>query len=135
MSAYLHAAAMVKAGVYLIARLDTGFADIPGYRETLVTLGAITMLNGGIRALRQHDIKLIVAHGTVSQLGLLVMVFGVGDPRAELAGFALLFAHALAKAPLFLAVGIIDHRTGTRDLRKLSGLGRRAPVLATVTSL
>lgn len=133
-SAYLHAAAMVKAGVYLIARLDTGFADIPGYRETLVTLGAITMLNGGIRALRQHDIKLIVAHGTVSQLGLLVMVFGVGDPRAELAGFALLFAHALAKAPLFLAVGIIDHRTGTRDLRKLSGLGRRAPVLATVTS-
>ncbi|UOR03351.1 Na+/H+ antiporter subunit A [Leucobacter allii] len=134
-SAYLHAAAMVKAGIYLIARITPAFGDVPGYRETLVVLGAITMLNGGIRALRQFDIKLIVAHGTVSQLGLLVMVFGVGDPRASFAGFALLFAHALAKAPLFLGVGIIDHSTGTRDLRKLSGLGRRMPVLAWVTVL
>ncbi|WP_336659180.1 Na+/H+ antiporter subunit A [Leucobacter sp. USHLN153] len=134
-SAYLHAAAMVKAGIYLIARMTPEFADVPGYRETLVILGAITMLNGGIRALRQFDIKLIVAHGTVSQLGLLVMVFGVGDPRASLAGFALLFAHALAKAPLFLSVGIIDHATGTRDLRKLSGLGRRMPVIAAVAGL
>lgn len=131
-SAYLHAAAMVKAGVYLIARLGPGFGDVPGYRETLVILGAITMINGGIRALRQFDIKLVVAHGTVSQLGLLVMVFGVADPRADVAGFALLFAHAVAKAPLFLTVGIIDHRTGTRDLRKLSGLGRQAPILAAI---
>ena len=131
-SAYLHAAAMVKAGIYLIARITPAFADVPGYRETLVILGAITMLNGGIRALRQYDIKLIVAHGTVSQLGFLVMVFGIGDPRASFAGFALLFAHAVAKAPLFLTVGIIDHRTGTRDLRKLSGLGRQAPLLTTV---
>nr|WP_306455203.1 Na+/H+ antiporter subunit A [Leucobacter musarum] len=134
-SAYLHAAAMVKAGIYLIARITPAFADVPGFRETLVVLGAVTMLNGGIRALRQFDIKLIVAHGTVSQLGLLVMVFGVGDPRASFAGFALLFAHAVAKAPLFLSVGIIDHATGTRDLRKLSGLGRRMPVLAVITVL
>lgn len=134
-SAYLHAAAMVKAGVYLIARLGTGFADVPGFRESLVILGAITMLNGGIRALRQYDIKLIVAHGTVSQLGLLVMVFGLATPSAAFAGFALLFAHALAKAPLFLMVGVIDHRTGTRDLRKLSGLGRQAPALAVITVL
>lgn len=134
-SAYLHAAAMVKAGVYLVARLGTGFADVPGYRETLVVLGAITMLGGGIRALRQYDIKLIVAHGTVSQLGLLVMVFGVAEPQIEFAGFALLFAHALAKAPLFLVVGIIDHGTGTRDVRRLSGLGRRLPVLATIATL
>lgn len=134
-SAYLHAAAMVKAGVYLIARLGTGFADVPGYRETLVILGAITMIGGGIRALRQYDVKLIVAHGTVSQLGLLVMVFGVADPRAAYAGYALLFAHALAKAPLFLIVGIIDHRTGTRDVRKLSGLGRQAPMLAVIAIL
>ncbi|MFV0433202.1 MAG: Na+/H+ antiporter subunit A [Leucobacter sp.] len=129
-SAYLHAAAMVKAGIYLIARLDQGFGDVPGYRETLVILGGITMLNGGIRALRQHDIKLIVAHGTVSQLGLLVLTLGVADPRAEFAGLALVFAHAIAKAPLFLSVGIIDHSTGLRDLRKLSGLGRQMPVLA-----
>ncbi len=134
-SAYLHAAAMVKAGVYLIARLGTGFGDVPGYRETLVVLGAVTMLSGGVRALRQYDIKLIVAHGTVSQLGLLVMVFGVADVRVEFAGFALLFAHALAKAPLFLVVGIIDHGTGTRDLRKLSGLGKRLPALAAIATV
>ena len=134
-SAYLHAAAMVKAGIYLIARITPAFGDVPGYRETLVVLGAITMINGGIRALRQFDIKLIVAHGTVSQLGLLVMVFGVGDPRASFAGLALVFAHALAKAPLFLSVGIIDHSAGTRDLRKLSGLGRKMPVLTVITVL
>lgn len=134
-SAYLHAAAMVKAGIYLIARITPGFADVVGYRETLVILGAITMINGGVRALKQFDIKLIVAHGTVSQLGLLVMVFGVGDPRASFAGFALLFAHALAKAPLFLAVGVIDHAAGTRDLRRLSGIGRQLPALAVITAI
>lgn len=131
-SAYLHAAAMVKAGIYLILRLGPGFDEVPGYRETLVVLGAITLFNGGIRALKQFDIKLIVAHGTVSQLGLMVMVLGVGGPEAAFAGLALVFAHAVAKAPLFLTVGIVDHRTGTRDMRKLSGLGRRAPVLATI---
>lgn len=134
-SAYLHAAAMVKAGIYLVARLGPGFADVPGFRETLVILGAVTMLNGGIRALRQFDLKLIVAHGTVSQLGFLIMVFGIADPLTDFSGLALLFAHAVAKAPLFLAVGIIDHSTGTRDLRRLSGLGRRAPVLAGVTAM
>lgn len=131
-SAYLHAAAMVKAGVYLIVRLGSGFAEVPGYREVLVVLGAITMINGGIRALRQHDIKLIIAHGTVSQLGLLVMVIGVADSRVAFAGLALLFAHALAKAPLFLIVGIVDHRIGTRDLRRLSGLWRQAPGLTAI---
>lgn len=134
-SAYLHAAAMVKAGIFLLLRIGPGFDDVPGYRETLVVLGAITMLNGGIRALRQFDLKLIVAHGTVSQLGLMVMVIGVGGPEAAFAGLALVIAHAIAKAPLFLMVGIVDHRTGTRDLRKLSGLGRRAPVLAAIAIL
>lgn len=132
-SAYLHAAAMVKAGVYLLARMSEGFAEVPGYRWILVLLGGITMINGGIRALRQFDIKLIVAHGTVSQLGLLVMVVGVGDPRATFAGLALLFAHAIAKAPLFLAVGMIDSATGVRDLRRLSGIGRRFPVLLVIS--
>nr|WP_084767063.1 Na+/H+ antiporter subunit A [Leucobacter komagatae] len=131
-SAYLHAAAMVKAGVYLIARMSEPFSDVPGYRWTLVILGGITMLIGGFRALRQFDIKLIVAHGTVSQLGLLVMVIGVGDPRATFAGLVLLFAHAVAKAPLFLTVGIIDFSTGVRDLRRLSGVGRRFKLLTTV---
>ncbi|WP_017794498.1 Na+/H+ antiporter subunit A [Leucobacter salsicius] len=133
-SAYLHAAAMVKAGVYLIARLAPGFADVPGFRVTLVTLGAITMLGGGIRALRQFDIKLLVAHGTVSQLGLLVMVIGIGTPATTFAGIALLLAHAAAKAPLFLTVGVIDHATGTRDLRELSGLARSLPTLAVISA-
>jgi len=134
-SAYLHAAAMVKAGIYLIARLDTAFASVPGYRETLVLLGALTMISGGLRALRQFDIKLIIAHGTVSQLGMLAMVLGVAEPEAQFVGIALLFAHALAKAPLFLIVGIIDHRAGTRDLRKLSRVGRQTPFVALLAIL
>lgn len=131
-SAFLHAAAMVKAGVYLVARLAIDFAHIVGVTETLVVLGAITMLLGGIRAMRQFDIKLIVAYGTVSQLGFMVMVIGIGDARALFAGITLMFAHALAKAPLFLTVGIIDHRAGTRDMRMLSGIGKKDPLLAAV---
>ncbi|MDI2097357.1 Na+/H+ antiporter subunit A [Ruicaihuangia caeni] len=131
-SAYLHAAAMVKAGVYLIARLAPGYADIPGWREVLVLFGVITMLIGAGRALRQYDLKLLLAFGTVSQLGFLTVVVGAGSRDAALAGLALLIAHALYKSTLFLVVGIIDHRAGTRDLRKLSGLGRDAPALAVI---
>ncbi|MDO5052663.1 MAG: Na+/H+ antiporter subunit A [Pseudoclavibacter sp.] len=131
-SAYLHAASMVKAGVYLIARLAPGFAEMPGWREALVTLGVWTMLLGGYRSLRQYDLKLILAYGTVSQLGFLTVVTGFGTRDAALAGLTLLLAHACFKAALFLTVGMIDHRTGTRDIRKLCGLGRSAPVLASV---
>lgn len=134
-SAYLHAAAMVKAGIYVVIRVSSEFGDTPGYRETLVLLGAITMLSGGIRAFRQFDIKLIIAHSTVSQLGLMVMVLGLAEPGLEFAGIVLVFAHAVAKAPLFLIVGIVDHRTGTRDLRRLSGLGKREPMLAVIAIL
>lgn len=134
-SAYLHAAAMVKAGIYLIAALAPGFAEIPGWRETLVIVGVFTMLVGGWRAIKQNDLKLLLAYGTVSQLGFLTVVVGFGTRDAALAGIALLVAHALYKSTLFLVVGIIDHRTGTRDLRKLSGLGRRSPVLAVIASV
>ena len=134
-SAYLHAAAMVKAGIYLVARLAPGFADTPGWREVLIGLGLISMLLGGWTALRQHDLKLVLAYGTVSQLGFLMVVMGYGTRDAALAGLALLLAHALYKSTLFLVVGIIDHRAGTRDLRKLSGLGREAPVLAVIAAL
>ena len=135
-SAYLHAAAMVKAGVYLIARLVPAYGEsVPWLTASLVIVGGITMIHGGIRALRQFDLKLVLAYGTVSQLGLLVMVLGLGLPGAQFAGIALLFAHALAKAPLFLIVGIIDHRTGTRDLRKISGLGAQTPALATLAAI
>jgi len=134
-SAYLHAAAMVKAGIYLIARLAPGYADYPGWREILVVLGVTTMLLGGWTALKQTDLKLLLAYGTVSQLGFLTIVVGYGNRDAALAGLALLLAHALFKSTLFLVVGIIDHRAGTRDLRRLSGLGREAPVLAVITAL
>lgn len=131
-SAYLHAAAMVKAGVYLVARLAPGYADLEVWHPIVIALGGLTMLVGGWRALRQYDLKLLLAHGTVSQLGFLVLVTGFGTRDAALAGVALLTAHALFKSALFLVVGIVDHAAGTRDWRKLSGLGRRMPVVATI---
>ena len=128
-SAYLHAAAMVKAGVYLIARFTPAFGDVTVWRYTALALGTATMVAAGWKALRQHDLKLLLAYGTVSQLGFLTATFGVGTRDAALAGLAMLCAHALFKAPLFLVVGIIDHSTGTRDLRELSGLRTRMPVV------
>lgn len=134
-SAYLHAASMVKAGVYLVALLAPAFADVPGWRGVLVGLGLLTMLLGGLRALRQHDLKLLLAFGTVSQLGFMILVLGLGTRSAMLAGMGLLLAHALFKATLFLVVGLIDRTTGTRDLRKLTGLRRRMPWVALASVL
>jgi multicomponent Na+:H+ antiporter subunit A len=134
-SAYLHAAAMVKAGVYLVALLAPAFSGVPGWRGLLLSLGLLTMLVGGWRALRQLDIKLLLAYGTVSQLGFLLLIASVGTRAAALAALAMLVAHALFKATLFLVVGIIDRTTGTRDLRKLSGVGRSAPALAATALL
>ncbi|MFS2074126.1 Na+/H+ antiporter subunit A [Curtobacterium sp. CT11-133] len=134
-SAYLHAAAMVKAGIYLVARLAPAFALLGGWRETITVLGVLGMLIGGYRALRQTDIKLLLAYGTVAQLGFLVLAAGWGAPEAALGGVALLVAHAAFKSTLFLVVGAIDHVTGTRDLARLSGLGRRMPWLTVVAVL
>ncbi|MET1063388.1 MAG: Na+/H+ antiporter subunit A, partial [Arthrobacter sp.] len=134
-SAYLHAAAMVKAGIYLVARLAPGFAETPFWPPVVLGLGLATMLVGGYRALRQTDIKLILAYGTVSQLGFLTMVVGLGAPDAALAGLALLLAHGLFEATLFLVVGIIDHQAGTRDVRKLSGVYRSSRALAIVAAI
>ncbi len=134
-SAYLHAAAMVKAGVYLVARLAPAFAVVGLWRPVVLTVGLATMLVGGWRALRQTDLKRLLAFGTVSQLGFLMVLLGAGTREAALAGAALLLAHGLFKATLFLTVGAVDHATGTRDLRRLSGVGRRLPALATVATL
>ncbi len=134
-SAYLHAAAMVKAGIYLLARLAPGFAEHASWWPIVLAVGGSTMLIGAWRALRQHDLKLLLAYGTVSQLGFLTVVAGSGGYNAGLTALTLLLAHALFKACLFLVVGTIDHCTDTRDLRELSGLGRRWPVLALVTVL
>ena len=129
-SAYLHAAAMVKAGIYLILRLAPGFADMPYWREGLVALGLLTMLLGGWQALKETDLKLILAYGTVSQLGFMTVMASFGHRDITTAALALLLGHSMFKATLFLTVGIIDHRVGTRDLRKLSGYGRAYPFIA-----
>ncbi|MFE7750190.1 Na+/H+ antiporter subunit A [Streptomyces sp. NPDC057428] len=134
-SAYLHAAAMVKAGVYLVARLAPGFADVPLWRPVVLVLGGATMLLGGWRALRLHDLKIVLAYGTVSQLGFLVLLAGAGNRDAALAAVAMILAHALFKAALFLVTGIVDHAAGTRDLRRLSGLGRSMPLVCATAVL
>lgn len=133
-SAYLHAAAMVKAGIYLVARLTPGFADSPGWRPTVVVLGLATALLAGWRAVREYDLKLLLAYSTVSQLGLMIMLVGAGSGDLMLAGLTAMCAHAGAKATLFMVVGIIDHATGTRDLRELAGLGRRSPWLFVIAA-
>lgn len=130
-SAYLHAAAMVKAGIYLIALLAPVFAAAPTWRPIVISLGVFTMLLAGYQALRETDLKRILAFGTVSQLGLLSVVLGYGTRDAALAGLALLLSHALFKSALFLVVGVIDRQLSTRDIAELSGVGRQAPVMAT----
>jgi multicomponent Na+:H+ antiporter subunit A len=129
-SAYLHAAAMVKAGIYLVARFAPAYADLTAWQVVVLTLGCGSLLLGGYRALRQHDLKLVLAFGTVSQLGLLTVLVGFGTRATALAGLAMLGAHAMFKAALFLVVGVVDAATGTRDLRRLSGVGRALPVTA-----
>ncbi|WP_141923805.1 hydrogen gas-evolving membrane-bound hydrogenase subunit E [Haloactinospora alba] len=129
-SAYLHAAAMVKGGVYLVARLAPGFADVEPWRVLVITIGLATMLLGGWRALRQSDLKLLLAHGTVSQLGFLTLLAGTGSRLAAIAAVGALLAHGFFKGALFLTVGVIDKQTGTRTIGELAGLGRRMPLLA-----
>ncbi|GLY21254.1 Na+/H+ antiporter subunit A [Micromonospora sp. NBRC 101691] len=134
-SAYLHAAAMVKAGVYLVGLLAPVLAHTPPWRPVTTVAGLATLVVGGWAALRQTDLKLLLAFGTLSQLGLLMAVTGAGTREAALAALALLLAHALFKAALFLVVGAVDHVAGTRDLRELTGLRRRLPLLWIVALL
>ncbi len=134
-SAYLHAASMVKAGVYVVARLAPGFADLALWWIPVVVVGLGTMLVGGWRALAETDLKRMLAFGTVSQLGFLMVLLGAGGRTAAVAGVTMLLAHGLFKAPLFMIVGAVDHATGTRDLRKLSGLGPALPWTAAAATL
>ena len=122
-SAYLHSATMVKAGVYLVARLAPIVAALGQWRLLVLVVGSVTMLIGGLRALRQHDLKLLLAYGTVSQLGFLMLLLGTGEYKIAQAGIVLLLAHGAFKATLFMLVGIIDHEAGTRDVRELHGFG------------
>lgn len=118
-SAYLHSATMVKAGVYLVARFAPLCATLPVWRPLVVTVGVTSLIMGGLRALRQVDLKILLAHGTVSQLGLMVVLFGLGTPATTRAGWMLLIAHTAFKATLFMVVGILDHTYGTRSIGEL----------------
>lgn len=137
-SAYLHSAAMVKAGIYLVARLAPEFNEVSSWHLVVIPIGLMTMLLGGWMALKQIDLKLVLAYGTVSQLGFIIAVMAVGSREAMMAALALTFAHSLFKATLFMIVGAIDHATGTREIPKLSGLARKEPlvfVLAIISAL
>ena len=126
-SAYLHSATMVKAGVLLIAVTGSTFANVAAFKSVGIAFGVVSIFWGAIGALRHRDAKLILAWGTVSQLGLLIMLLSAGTGKAVFAAVSLLFAHALFKAALFLVVGEIDIRTGTRDIDQLGGLWRSMP--------
>lgn len=134
-SAYLHAAAMVKAGIYLVARFAPAYSSVTAWQVVVISVGALSLVIGGYQALRQHDLKLLLAYGTVSQLGLLAILLGSGSRAVALGGLALLGAHAMFKASLFLAVGVVDAATGTRDMRQLSAVWRRLPVTTITTAL
>lgn len=134
-SAYLHSATMVNAGVYLLLRLTPALGGTGAWSVPLVTLGGFTMVAGGVLALFQKDLKLVLAHSTVSVLGTLTMLTGLGSAAAIKAAIVLLIAHGLYKSSLFMLAGAIDHETGTRDLDRLSGLRTPMPTTAAIAGL
>jgi multicomponent Na+:H+ antiporter subunit A len=134
-SAYLHSATMVKLGVYLLARLNPLFGEMTLWQDLLTIVGGLTMLTGGLLALRETDLKRVLAWSTVASLGTLVMLIGLPDPLAAKAMVVFLFGHALYKAALFLIAGIIDHETGTREATELGGLAGRMPLTAAAAAL
>ncbi len=134
-SAYLHSATMVKLGIYLMARLDPAFNDLFFWEAVLIGTGTVTAVWAAVLALRERDLKRILARSTVSALGTLTLLIGLPSPGAGLAVVAFLFAHALYKAPLFMVAGNIDHATGTRNIDHLMGLRRAMPWTAAAAVL
>lgn len=129
-SAYLHSATMVKAGIYLLARVHPIYAEHELWFPVLTVFGAVTAVWASIQSLRQTDLKLMLAHTTVMALGTLTMFLGSSSPVAVAAASTFILVHALYKSTLFLMVGVIDKRTGTRDRRLLSGLRAALPLTA-----
>jgi multicomponent Na+:H+ antiporter subunit A len=127
-SAYLHSATMVKAGVYLLMRLNPVLGGTPEWQILLPLFGVTTLVAGAVLAVRQTDLKLMLAYTTMSSLGLLVMLTGLGAPYALEAAALYLVAHALFKGALFMVAGIIDHETGLRDITRLGGLRSAMPL-------
>lgn len=134
-SAYLHAATMVKAGVYLLARLSPALGSTDAWLYGVAPVGGATMLLGSLLALRSTDLKRILAYSTVGALGTLTLLLGLGTPSAAGAAVAFLLAHAFYKGALFLVAGAVDHAAGSRDATRLGGLGRAMPVTAAAAGL
>jgi len=134
-SAYLHSATMVKAGIYLLARLSPVLGGTDLWLYSLTTAGATTMVVGAYMAIQQSNLKLILAYSTVSVLGILTMLLGLGTELAIKAAMVFLVGHVLYKAALFLVAGAVDHVTGTRDVNRLSGLWRAMPITAIAAGL
>ncbi len=129
-SAYLHSATMVKAGVILLAKLYPAMSHTALWGWIVTPVGAVTMLAGALLAVGQTDLKRLLAYSTVSILGALVMLLGFGDAFALKTALFLALVHGLYKGSLFMVAGSLDHATGTRDVRQLSGLGKAMPLLA-----
>jgi multicomponent Na+:H+ antiporter subunit A len=129
-SAYLHSATMVKAGVYLLMRFHPVLSGTDEWFYLVTTAGAVTMVLGAYMATQERDLKRILAYSTISVLGLLTMLLGEGSAPAVKAAVVFLAAHALYKAALFLVAGIIDHETGAREVSALGGLARKMPISA-----
>lgn len=137
-SAYLHSATMVKAGIFLMARLWPVLSGTPEWFYIVTTTGLVTMLAGAFIALFKDDLKALLAFSTVSHLGLITMLLGFGTPLAALAAVFHIINHAAFKAPLFMVAGIIDHEAHTRDIRRLGGLRHLMPLtflLGTIAAL
>jgi multicomponent K+:H+ antiporter subunit A len=131
-SAYLHSAAMVKLGVFLMARLWPVLSGTDEWIWIVGGLGLVTFVYGAYMAIFQQDLKGLLAYSTISHLGLITLLLGLNSPLACVAAIFHMLNHATFKASLFMAVGIIDHETGTRDIRLLSGLVRFMPITATL---
>ena len=121
-SAFLHSATMVKAGVFLLARLYPALAESEWWFYLVSMTGLATLLLGAVMALFQHDLKGLLAYSTISHLGLITLLFGLDSRLAAVAAIFHIINHATFKASLFMAAGIIDHETGTRDMRRINGM-------------
>ncbi len=130
-SAYLHSATMVKAGIYLMARLNPALGEHPLWTVLLCSAGAITMLLGVYLAYSATGVKKVLAYSTVMALGTLTLLIGIGTELAMVAFAAFLLGHSLYKGALFMVAGALDHETGTKDLTRMGGLGRAMPITAT----
>ena len=126
-SAYLHSATMVKAGVFLLARLYPALAGSEWWFYLVSMTGLVTLLVGACMALFQHDLKGLLAYSTISHLGLITLLFGLDTDLATVAAVFHIINHATFKASLFMAAGIIDHETGTRDMRRINGMWKYMP--------